>query len=184
MKFTEQKIKGVWVIEPKVFTDTRGYFMETYKRELFEQHIGKVEFIQDNESKSTKGVLRGMHFQTPPYAQSKLVRVVRGAVLDVAVDIRLGSSTYGQHVSVELTEDNHRQFFIPRGFAHGFVVLTEQVIFQYKCDNYYSPGNEGALAWDDPDLAIDWKIPADKVILSEKDKNHPGLKGFISPFNL
>lgn len=184
MEIIKTHIDGLAIIEPRIFKDDRGYFFESFSQKEFEDKVCKTVFVQDNESKSSYGVLRGLHFQTPPYAQSKLVRVVRGAVLDVAVDIRLGSSTYGQHVSVELTEDNHRQFFIPRGFAHGFVVLTEQVIFQYKCDNYYSPGNEGALAWDDPDLAIDWKIPADKVILSEKDKNHPGLKAFISPFNL
>jgi dTDP-4-dehydrorhamnose 3,5-epimerase len=184
MKIIKTHIDGLAIIEPRIFKDDRGYFFESFSQKEFEDKVYKTVFVQDNESKSSYGVLRGMHFQTPPYAQSKLVRVVRGAVLDVAVDIRLGSSTYGQHVSVELTEDNHRQFFIPRGFAHGFVVLTEQVIFQYKCDNYYAHGNEEALAWDDPDLAIDWKVPADKVILSEKDKNHLGLKGFISPFNL
>ena len=135
-----------------------------------------MKFVQDNESKSCYGVLRGLHFQKPPHSQSKLVRVVKGAVLDVAVDIRKGSPTFGRHVAVELTEDNHRQLFIPRGFAHGFVVLSDEVVFQYKCDNFYSPESEGAIAWDDPDLGIDWKVPADKIILSAKDKVHPCLK--------
>ena len=142
----------------------------------FDRLVRTVHFVQDNESKSSYGVLRGLHFQKPPYAQSKLVRVIKGAVLDVAVDIRKGSPTFGQHVAVELTEENHRQFFIPRGFAHGFSVLTPEVIFQYKCDNFYAPQSEGALAWDDPDLDINWRIPSDKIILSEKDKHHPRLK--------
>lgn len=184
MEIIKTHIDGLVIIEPRIFKDDRGYFFESFSQKQFEDKVSKTVFLQDNESKSSYGVLRGLHFQTPPYAQSKLVRVIRGAVLDVAVDIRLGSSTYGQHVSVELTEDNHRQFFIPKGFAHGFVVLTQQVVFQYKCDNYYAPLNEGALSWDDPDLAIDWKVPADKVILSEKDKKHQTFKGFISPFNL
>ena len=140
--------------------------------------------MQDNESKSCYGVVRGLHFQKPPHAQSKLVRVVKGRVLDVAVDVRKGSPTYGKYVAVELTEDNHRQFFIPRGFAHGFAVLSEEAIFQYKCDNFYAPQAEGALAWDDPDLGIDWGLPLDKVLLSEKDSNHPRLKDLDSPFEL
>ncbi len=176
MDVIKTEIEGVVIIEPRVFNDARGYFFESFNRKEFEEKVGPVEFVQDNESKSSYGVLRGLHFQKGEHAQSKLVRVVKGAVLDVAVDLRPGSPTYGKHVSVELTEDNHRQFFIPRGFAHGFSVLSEEVIFQYKCDNFYCPSSEGAIAWDDPDLAIDWRIPADKVILSEKDKHHPRLK--------
>ena len=151
-------------------------FFESFSQRDFDRLVRTVHFVQDNESKSSYGVLRGLHFQKPPYAQSKLVRVIKGAVLDVAVDIRKGSPTFGQHVAVELTEENHRQFFIPRGFAHGFSVLTPEVIFQYKCDNFYAPQSEGALAWDDPDLDINWRIPSDKIILSEKDKHHPRLK--------
>ncbi len=183
MNVLETKIPGVVIIEPRLFPDARGYFFESFSKREFEEKVGKINFVQDNESKSSYGVLRGLHFQKPPYAQSKLVRVVKGAVLDVAVDIRKGSSTYGQHVAVELTEDNHQQFFIPRGFAHGFAVLTDEVIFQYKCDNFYAPASEGAIAWDDPDLGIDWRVPAEKVILSEKDKKHPRLKEIDSPFN-
>ena len=164
------------VIKPTVFGDDRGFFMETFHKDEFASAGITREFVQDNHSKSSKGVLRGLHFQKPPYSQSKLVRVVKGAVLDVAVDIRKGSPTFGQHVAVELSEDNHRQFFVPRGFAHGFVVLTDEVIFQYKCDNFYAPESEGAIAWDDPDLGIDWKVPADKIVLSEKDTRHPRLK--------
>jgi dTDP-4-dehydrorhamnose 3,5-epimerase len=169
-------IEGVVIIEPRLFKDDRGYFFESFSQREFTEKVRKVDFVQDNESKSSYGVLRGLHFQKPPYAQSKLVRVIKGSVLDVAVDIRKGSPTFGEHVSVELTEENHRQFFIPRGFAHGFSVLTDEVIFQYKCDNFYAPQSEGAIAWDDPALGIDWKIPAEKVILSEKDKHHPLLK--------
>ena len=143
-----------------------------------------MHFVQDNESRSCYGVIRGLHFQKPPFAQAKLVRVIKGSVLDVAVDIRRGSPTYGQHVAVELTEDNHRQFFIPRGFAHGFSVLSDEVVFQYKCDSFYAPQFEGAIAWDDPDLAIDWRIPADKAILSEKDRRHPRFNDFETPFAL
>lgn len=183
MEVIKTKIPGVVIIEPRLFPDARGYFFESFSKREFEEKVGKIEFVQDNESKSSYGVLRGLHFQKPPYAQSKLVRVVKGAVLDVAVDIRKGSPTFGQHVAVELTEDNHRQFFIPRGFAHGFAVLTDEVIFQYKCDNFYAPASEGAIAWDDPDLGIDWRVPAEKVILSEKDKKHPRLKEIDSPFN-
>ena len=183
MNVIETKIPGVVIIEPRLFPDARGYFFESFSKREFEEKVGKIEFVQDNESKSSYGVLRGLHFQKPPYAQSKLVRVVKGAVMDVAVDIRKGSPTFGQHVAVELTEDNHRQFFIPRGFAHGFAVLTDEVIFQYKCDNFYAPASEGAIAWDDPDLGIDWRVPAEKVILSEKDKKHPRLKEMDSPFN-
>jgi dTDP-4-dehydrorhamnose 3,5-epimerase len=169
-------IDGVVIIEPRLFKDERGYFFESFSQKEFEEKVCKTVFVQDNESKSSYGVLRGLHFQKPPFAQSKLVRVVRGAVLDVAVDIRKGSPTFGKHVAVELTAENHRQFFIPRGFAHGFSVLSQEVVFQYKCDNYYAPQSEGALAWDDPDLGIDWRIPAAEIVLSKKDKAHPRLK--------
>lgn len=176
MEIIQTTIEGVVIIEPRLFKDHRGYFFESFNQHEFENKVCKTMFVQDNESKSSYGVLRGLHFQRPPYAQSKLVRVVKGAVLDVAVDIRKGSPTFGQHVSVELTEDNHYQFFIPRGFAHGFSVLSEEVVFQYKCDNFYAPQCEGALAWDDPDLCIDWHIPGDNILLSDKDKAHPRLK--------
>lgn len=176
MKIIETEIRELVVIEPDIFGDERGYFFESFSEREFCSKVREVRFVQDNESKSRYGVLRGLHFQKPPYAQSKLVRVVKGAVLDVAVDIRMGSPTFGQHVAVELSEQNHRQFFIPRGFAHGFAVLTDEVVFQYKCDNFYAPQSEGALAWDDPDLAIDWRIPADDVILSAKDACHARLK--------
>ena len=182
MKVIKTNIEGVVIIEPRIFKDNRGYFFESFSQQEFEEKVCKTTFVQDNESKSSYGVLRGLHFQKPPFAQSKLVRVIKGAVLDVAVDIRKGSPTYGQHVAVELTEENHRQFFIPKGFAHGFSVLTDEIIFQYKCDNFYAPQHEGALAWDDPELAIDWQIPADKITLSEKDKCHPKLKKLDSPF--
>ena len=176
MEVIKTNIEGVVIIEPRIFRDERGYFFESFSQREFQEKVCNTVFVQDNESKSSYGVLRGLHFQKPPYAQSKLVRVIKGAVLDVAVDIRKGSPTFGQHVAVELTEDNHRQFFIPRGFAHGFSVLTDDVIFQYKCDNFYAPQSEGALAWDDPDLGIDWRLPAEKVILSEKDRHHSRLK--------
>ena len=167
MEIIKTAIEGVVIIEPRLFKDDRGYFFESFSQREFAEKVRKVDFVQDNESKSSYGVLRGLHFQKPPYAQSKLVRVIKGSVLDVAVDIRKGSPTFGE---------NYRQFFIPRGFAHGFVVLTEEVIFQYKCDNFYAPQCEGALAWDDPALKIDWKIPTDKIILSEKDKHHECLE--------
>lgn len=176
MEVIKTDIDGVVIIEPRIFRDERGYFFESFSQRDFQEKVCRTVFVQDNESKSSYGVLRGLHFQKPPYAQSKLVRVIRGAVLDVAVDIRKGSPTFGQHVAVELTGDNHRQFFIPRGFAHGFSVLTDEVIFQYKCDNFYAPQSEGALAWDDPDLGIDWRIPADRVLLSEKDRHHSRLR--------
>ena len=176
MEVIKTDIEGVVIIEPRIFRDDRGYFFESFSQRDFQEKVCNTVFVQDNESKSSYGVLRGLHFQKPPYAQSKLVRVIKGAVLDVAVDIRKGSPTFGQHVAVELTEDNHRQFFIPRGFAHGFSVLTDEVIFQYKCDNFYAPQSEGALAWDDPDLGIDWRLPAENVILSEKDRHHSRLK--------
>lgn len=182
MNVIKTDIEGLFIIEPKVFGDHRGYFFESFSERDFNSQVCQVRFVQDNESKSRYGVLRGLHFQKPPYAQSKLVRVVKGAVLDVAVDIRMGSPTFGRHVAVELTEDNHRQFFISRGFAHGFVVLSDEVIFQYKCDNFYEPESEGAIAWNDPALGIDWKIPAEDIILSEKDKKHPVLAEIASPF--
>lgn len=175
MKVVSTAIEGLVVIEYDLFGDERGYFFESFSERRFCEQVRSVRFVQDNESKSSYGVLRGLHFQKPPHAQSKLVRVIKGRVLDVAVDIRRGSPTFGQHVAVELTEENHRQFFIPRGFAHGFSVLSDEAIFQYKCDNFYAPQSEGAIAWDDPDLAIDWRIPADKVLLSEKDRHHPRL---------
>lgn len=176
MEVIKTDIDGVVIIEPRIFRDERGYFFESFSQRDFQEKVCRTVFVQDNESKSSYGVLRGLHFQKPPYAQSKLVRVIRGAVLDVAVDIRKGSPTFGQHVAVELTGENHRQFFIPRGFAHGFSVLTDEVIFQYKCDNFYAPQSEGALAWDDPDLGIDWRISTDKVLLSEKDCHHSRLR--------
>ena len=183
MQVIPTPIEGVFIIEPRVFGDARGYFFESFSARDFACETGiEVSFVQDNESFSRYGVLRGLHFQIPPHAQSKLVRVVQGAVLDIAVDLRSGSPTYGQHVAVELTAENHRQFFMPKGFAHGFSVLSPEVIFQYKCDEFYHPESEGALAWDDPDLAIDWRLPADKVLLSEKDRHHPSFRSFVSPF--
>ena len=176
MNVIETAIPGVVIIEPRVFEDARGYFFESFNQREFEEKVGPICFVQDNESKSSYGVVRGLHFQEGEHAQSKLVRVVKGAVLDVAVDIRKGSPTFGKWVSVELTEENHRQCFIPKGFAHGFSVLSEEVIFQYKCDYFYAPQSEGAIAWDDPDLNIDWRIPADKIILSAKDSKHPLLR--------
>lgn len=172
MNIIKTDIEGVVIIEPKVFGDSRGYFFESYSQRDFNSLVGEVNFVQDNESKSCYGVIRGLHFQKPPFEQSKLVRVVKGKVLDVAVDIREGSPTFGKHVAVELSEDNHRQLFIPKGFAHGFSVLSEEAVFQYKCDNFYAPEYEGAIAWDDPALGIDWRIPVDKVIISEKDKKN------------
>ena len=182
MEIIKTNIEGVVIIEPRIFKDDRGYFFESFSQREFEEKVCKTTFVQDNESKSSYGVVRGLHFQKPPFAQSKLVRVIKGAVLDVAVDIRKGSPTFGQYVSVELTGENHRQFFIPRGFAHGFSVLSEEVIFQYKCDNFYSPQSEGAIAWNDPDLNIDWRIPVEEVVLSEKDSKHPKLKDWQSVF--
>lgn len=176
MKIIETEIQGLFIIEPDVYGDSRGYFFESFSKKRFEEQTGiNVDFVQDNESRSTYGVVRGLHFQRPPHAQAKLVRVVSGRVLDVAVDLREGSPTYGRHVAVELSGENHRQVFIPKGFAHGFSVLSEEAVFQYKCDDYYAPETEGAVAWDDPDIAIDWRIPADDMILSEKDKKHPRL---------
>ncbi len=176
MKMTRTDIEGLVVIEPRVFGDSRGYFFESFSQREFEKEVGQVRFVQDNESKSSYGVVRGLHFQKPPHTQSKLVRVVKGRVLDVAVDLRRDSKTYGKYFSVELTEDNHLQLFIPKGFAHGFAVLSDEAVFQYKCDEFYAPESEGAIAWNDPDIGVDWQIPEDKVILSEKDKKHPAFK--------
>lgn len=183
MEVIKTAIDGVYILEPRIFRDDRGYFFESFSQREFEEKIGKINFVQDNESKSGYGVMRGLHFQRPPYAQSKLVRCVKGAVLDVAVDIRKGSPTYGQHVAVELTADNHRQFFIPRGFAHGFAVLSDEAIFQYKCDNFYAPQADGGISILDASLNIDWQIPTEKAILSEKDTKHPLLQDFDSPFD-
>ena len=182
MKFIKTELEGVYILEPKLFGDSRGYFLESFNKKNFEDNISAIDFVQDNESKSKYGVVRGLHFQKPPFDQAKLVRVTRGAVLDVAVDIRKNSKTYGKHIAIELSEENHRQLFIPRGFAHGFSVLTEDVIFQYKCDNFYSPVNEGAILWNDKTLDIDWMIPTDQSIVSEKDLLNPSFDEFISPF--
>lgn len=183
MNIIQTSIEGVVIIEPRLFRDARGYFFESFSQRAFSGQVRPVDFVQDNESCSTYGVLRGLHFQRPPHAQSKLVRCVRGAVLDVAMDIRRGSPTYGQHVAVELTEENHRQLFIPRGFAHGFAVLSEEAVFQYKCDNYYAPEADGGISIRDASLGIDWRIPADKAILSEKDTRHPLFRDFVTPFD-
>ncbi len=176
MKVIKTAIEDVVIIEPDVYGDSRGYFFESYSQKKFDEQVRSIRFVQDNESKSKYGVLRGLHYQKGKYAQSKLVRVIKGRVLDVAVDIRKGSPTFGKYVAVELTEDNHRQLFVPRGFAHGFSVLSEEVIFQYKCDNLYAPESEGAIAWNDPDIGIDWQLPAYDVLLSAKDSAHPMLK--------
>lgn len=182
MKVVETKIPGLLTLEPRVFSDARGYFFESFSQREFERLVGHVAFVQDNESKSQHGVIRGLHFQTPPFAQAKLVRCVRGKVLDVAVDIRKGSPTYGKHAAIELSEDNHLQFFIPRGFAHGFSVLSDEAVFQYKCDNYYAPQAEGGISILDSSLGIDWRIDPSKAITSEKDARHPLLANFDSPF--
>ena len=184
MDVIRTEIDGVVIIEPKIFGDARGYFFESFSQREFEEKVRKINFVQDNESMSSYGVMRGLHFQRPPFTQSKLVRCVKGAVLDVAVDIRKGSPTYGQHVAVELTEDNHRQFFVPRGFAHGFAVLSETAIFQYKCDNFYAPQADDGISIKDESFGIDWKIPTDKALLSEKDTLHECLKDFDSPFSI
>lgn len=176
MKVVKTDIEGVLIIEPDVFGDCRGYFMESFSQRKFSEQVADVTFVQDNESKSSYGVVRGLHFQKPPHTQSKLVRVVSGRVLDVAVDIRKGSPTFGKHVAVELSGDNHRQIFIPKGFAHGFAVLSGEAVFQYKCDAFYAPDSEGAIAWNDPEIGVDWRIPEDKVMLSAKDRNHSLLK--------
>ena len=183
MQIIRTDIDGVLIIEPKVFGDSRGYFFESFNAKEFREKTGlDINFVQDNESMSTYGVMRGLHFQRPPYSQSKLVRCVKGRVLDVAVDIRKGSPSYGQHVAVELTEDNYRQCFIPKGFAHGFAVLSETAVFQYKCDNFYAPQADGGISILDGSLGIDWRIPADKAVLSEKDLRRPLLKDFETPF--
>lgn len=183
MQVVSTPIKDLLILKPRIFEDDRGYFFESFNALRFKEATGcDVDFVQDNESKSKYGVVRGLHFQKPPFAQSKLVRVVKGAVLDVAVDIRKNSPTYGCYHAVELSADNHLQFFIPKGFAHGFSVLSEEVVFQYKCDSYYNAQAEGAIIWNDPVLDIDWQIPADKVILSDKDKKHPLFNDFITPF--
>ena len=190
MEILKTKIEGLYIIEPKVFGDNRGYFFESFSQREFDEKValplfGKpIVFVQDNESMSSYGVMRGLHYQAPPFTQSKIVRCVKGAVLDVAVDIREGSPTYGQHVAVELTEENHRQFFISRGFAHGFAVLSETAVFQYKCDEFYHPEVDGGISILDESLGIDWRIPTDKAILSEKDTKHALLKDFDSPFSV
>lgn len=183
MEVIKTAIDGLVIIEPKVFQDARGYFFESFSQREFEEKVRPIKFVQDNESMSSYGVMRGLHFQRPPYTQSKLVKCVKGKVLDVAVDIRKGSPTYGQHVAVELSEDNHRQFFVPRGFAHGFAVLSETAIFQYKCDNFYAPEADGGISIKDDSLGIDWQIPVEEAVLSEKDIKHLCLKDFDSPFD-
>ncbi len=182
MQIIKTDIEGVFILKPHIFNDERGYFFESFSARKFEEKVAKTTFIQDNESKSSYGVVRGLHFQKPPFAQSKLVRVIKGAVLDVAVDIRKNSPTYGKYIAVELTEENKLQLFIPRGFAHGFSVLSNEAIFQYKCDNFYNKESEGSILWNDEILNIDWKIPKEKIILSEKDKNSQAFKSFLSPF--
>lgn len=182
MEAISTKIKGVYIIQPKVFKDSRGYFFESFSKRDFEKEIGDVNFVQDNESCSTKGVVRGLHFQRPPYSQAKLVRCVVGRVRDVAVDLRKDSPTYGEHVAVELSEDNHLQFFIPKGFAHGFEVLSDVAVFQYKCDDYYHPEVDGGINPFDPALGIEWITNQDDAVVSEKDKKHPDFKDFDSPF--
>jgi dTDP-4-dehydrorhamnose 3,5-epimerase len=183
MEVIKTDIDGVVIIEPRVFCDERGYFFESFSQKEFDEKVRPIKFVQDNESMSSYGVMRGLHFQRPPFTQSKLVRCVKGAVLDVAVDIRKGSPTYGKHVAVELTEDNRRQFFVPRGFVHGFAVLSETAVFQYKCDNFYAPQADGGISIKDDSLDIDWRIPTDNAILSEKDLKHALLKDFDSPFD-
>lgn len=189
MEVKKTAIDGLLIIEPKVFGDARGYFFESFSQREFDEKVvpilgHTINFVQDNESMSSYGVMRGLHFQRPPFTQSKLVRCVKGAVLDVALDIRKGSPTYGQHVAVELTEDNHRQFFVPRGFAHGFAVLSESAVFQYKCDEFYHPEADGGISILDDSLGIDWIIPTEKANLSDKDTKHSLLKDFISPFDI
>lgn len=179
MNVLRTDIEGLVIIEPKVHGDERGYFFESFSERDFAAGVAESSFVQDNESRSVYGVVRGLHFQRPPHSQAKLVRVVKGRVLDVAVDLRKDSPTFGRHIAVELSEENHRQVFLPKGFAHGFSVLSEEAVFQYKCDDYYAPECEMAVAWDDPDLDIDWKVPADKVILSEKDRRNPRLRDII-----
>ncbi|MDE6561730.1 MAG: dTDP-4-dehydrorhamnose 3,5-epimerase [Muribaculaceae bacterium] len=183
MKIIDTEIKGLKILSPQIFTDPRGYFFESYSKKIFDRFIGEeIEFVQDNESSSSFGVIRGLHFQLPPHCQAKLVRCVSGRVLDVAVDIRKGSPTYGRHVAVELSDENNLQFFIPHGFAHGFAVLSDTAVFQYKCDDYYHPESEGGISLLDPDLGIDWRLDTNKAILSDKDTRHPLLADFESPF--
>lgn len=182
MEVIKTEIEGVVILEPRVFKDARGYFFESWSERDFNRLVSPTHFVQDNESCSSRGVMRGLHFQRPPFTQAKLVRCVRGRVLDVAVDIRKGSPTFGKHVAVELTEENHRQFFVPRGFAHGFAVLSDTAIFQYKCDNYYAPEYDGGISILDKSLGIDWQIAEDEAILSPKDMNHPILAEFDTPF--
>lgn len=182
MEVIKTDIEGPLIIEPKVFGDARGYFFESFSQREFDAKVGELRFVQDNESCSRRGVMRGLHFQMPPFTQAKLVRCVRGAVLDVAVDIRRGSPTYGRHMAVELTEDNHRQFFVPKGFAHGFSVLSDVAVFQYKCDEFYYPEADAGISILDESLGIDWRIPLEEAVLSEKDTRHPLLSGFESPF--
>ena len=182
MEIIQTEIEGVYILKPRIFEDSRGYFFESYSQRDFDANVAPVRFVQDNESRSSYGVMRGLHFQFPPYSQAKLVRCVRGAVLDVAVDIRKGSPTYGRHVAAELTEDNHLQFYIPKGFAHGFAVLSESAVFQYKCDEFYHPEADGGISILDSSLGIDWKIPVGKSVLSEKDMKHPLFRDFESPF--
>ena len=186
MEVIKTDIEGVVIIEPRNFKDERGYFYESFSQREFEEKVCKTVFVQDNQSKSSFGVLRGLHFQKPPYCQSKLVRCIKGAVLDVAVDIRKGSPTFGKYVAVELTEENHRQFFVPRGFAHGFAVLSGEAVFQYKCDNFYNKESEGSVAWNDETFAIDWKIEKENILLSEKDKNSKSLADadFLFDYNV
>lgn len=183
MEVIKTDIDGVVILKPRVFTDARGYFFESYSKREFDEQVRRVDFVQDNESCSTRGVMRGLHFQRPPFTQSKLVRCVKGSVLDVAVDIRKGSPTYGKHVAVELTEENHLQFFVPRGFAHGFAVLSDVAVFQYKCDNFYHPESDGGISILDSSLSIDWQLDPSQAILSEKDLKHALLKDFDSPFD-
>lgn len=184
MDIIKTDIEGVVILKPRIFTDVRGYFFESYSKREFDEKVQPVDFVQDNESCSTYGVMRGLHFQRPPFTQAKLVRCVKGAVLDVAVDLRKGSPTYGRHVAVELSEDNHLQFFVPRGFAHGFAVLSDIAVFQYKCDNYYAPQADGGISITDPTLGIDWRIDPSEAILSDKDSKHPLLADFESPFEI
>jgi dTDP-4-dehydrorhamnose 3,5-epimerase len=182
MQFIPTKIKGVYIIEPNVYTDDRGYFYESYRQDQLAKEIGDVGFVQDNQSFSSYGVLRGLHFQNPPRAQSKLVRCIQGSVLDVAVDLRKESSTFGEHVAVELNEANHKQLFIPHGFAHGFIVLSKTALFSYKCDDYYSKHHEAGVMWNDATIGIDWRLPEKDIIVSEKDSNLPILQHLESPF--
>ncbi|MDE6352632.1 MAG: dTDP-4-dehydrorhamnose 3,5-epimerase [Muribaculaceae bacterium] len=183
MEVIKTDIEGVVIIEPRIFKDSRGYFFESYSKREFDEKVRSIDFVQDNESMSTRGVMRGLHFQRPPFAQSKLVRCIKGSVLDVAVDIRKGSPTYGQHVSVELSEENQRQLFVPRGFAHGFAVMSDNAVFQYKCDNSYHPEVEGGISIADESLGINWQIDPTQAIMSDKDLKHPLLKDLDSPFD-